>query len=118
MHPARNLGTFLRSKKRSNGLNVLSGRGSIQCGLRWKTCKCPVFGAMAGITCAALAPLPWCGWLAFTAAQPVWNSVAGLESFPETFNPGYFAIKAALYALVVSLVWQCVRELRAACRSP
>jgi hypothetical protein len=65
---------------------------------------------------AALLPLPWCGWLLAASTRPVWASVASLESFPESFNPGYFLVKLALIVLALSLLAQCMRELRTAWR--
>ena len=67
---------------------------------------------------AALAPLPWCLWLLVTSALPVWRSVVGLESFPESYNPGYFVVKVALIVLGASLSIQCLRALHALRRAP
>lgn len=39
-------------------MKTRSGRGSTQWGVRWKTCRAATSGAMAGMTWAALAPLP------------------------------------------------------------
>lgn len=66
---------------------------------------------------AALLPLPWCLWLLITSVQPVWRSVVGLERFPETFNAGYFIIKAALLVLALGVAAQSLRELRASVRT-
>ena len=60
----------------------------------------------------ALAPLPWCLWLLVTSAAPVWQALLALEGFPETFNPGYFLIKAAMLLLGALLALQCLRGLR------
>ena len=55
----------------------------------------------------------------------MWRSVRGLESFPETANPGYFAIKLALLMLAVLLalqatadLWRAVHTLRAPTGAP
>ena len=62
---------------------------------------------------AALAPLAWCAWVLVTAAVPSWNSLRQAESFPDSFNPGYFVIKIALLIMAALLAWQCLRELKA-----
>ncbi|PJI98305.1 hypothetical protein CLU85_3125 [Acidovorax sp. 69] len=68
---------------------------------------------------APLAVLPWALFVCINALPTVWRSVQGLESFPETANPGYFLIKAALLllALLISLqaltdLWRAVHTLR------
>jgi hypothetical protein len=61
---------------------------------------------------AALIPLPWCAWLLFTSAQPVLQSLALWERFPESSNPGYFLIKLALPLLALGIAWQCLRALQ------
>jgi len=45
--------------------------------------------------------IPWSGFVIFTAWASVAQSVRQLEGFPETFNPGYFIVKAALLLLVL-----------------
>jgi TRAP-type mannitol/chloroaromatic compound transport system permease small subunit len=47
--------------------------------------------------------LPWSAFVLYVVAPMIWQSVAQLERFPETFNPGYFIVKAAvgLLALLV-----------------
>ncbi len=47
----------------------------------------------------ALTVVPWALYLLTTSAQAVWRSLAVLESFPETYNPGYFVVKVALWLL-------------------
>jgi TRAP-type C4-dicarboxylate transport system permease small subunit len=64
----------------------------------------------------ALVPLPWCAWLLATSVRPVWASVASLESFPESFNPGYFLVKVGLIVLAATLGWESLREGHAALR--
>eukprot|EP01030_Chromulinospumella_sphaerica_P004628 gene4628-4531_t len=60
---------------------------------------------------APLAVLPWAVFVCINAAPTVWRSVRGLESFPETANPGYFAIKLALLLLAVLLALQALADL-------
>jgi len=52
---------------------------------------------------AAIVLLPWSVFLLYAAWPIVAQSVAQLESFPETYNPGYFVIKSAV-ALLAGLV--------------
>lgn len=64
---------------------------------------------------AVLACLaPWCVFVLWTSAPAVWASVAGAERFAETFNPGYFVIKAALWLMVVLVLadalWRATRS--------
>lgn len=60
---------------------------------------------------AALCVLPWSLFLVATAAAPVMHSVAALELFPDTFNPGYFMIKVALALLAALLAVQSALDL-------
>lgn len=60
---------------------------------------------------AALCVLPWSLFLLVTAAAPVMRSVAALELFPDTFNPGYFMIKVALLLLAALLAVQSALDL-------
>jgi multisubunit Na+/H+ antiporter MnhG subunit len=39
-----------------------------------------------------------------TSRAIVWNSVIGLERFPDTFNPGYFIVKLALWLLALLML--------------
>jgi TRAP-type C4-dicarboxylate transport system permease small subunit len=53
--------------------------------------------AWALLACTA----PWGLFLLWASAPSVWQSVRQLERFGETFNPGYFVVKLALWLLVV-----------------
>jgi TRAP-type C4-dicarboxylate transport system permease small subunit len=46
----------------------------------------------------------WSGW------PIVWQSLVELEAFPETFNPGYFVVKAAVAVLAVLLLVQALAD--------
>lgn len=65
---------------------------------------------------AALLPLPWCLWLVLAAAAPGWRALLALERFPESFNPGYFLIRAAPLLLGGLLAGQSLLALRRAWR--
>jgi len=63
---------------------------------RWRT--------WALIACTA----PWALFLLWASAPSVWQSVRQLERFGETFNPGYFVIKLALWLLVVLVLVEAI----------
>lgn len=58
-------------------------------------------GAVAGLA-------PWALFILYASRQIVWMSVKQLESFPETYNPGYFLIKLALWLLAGLLFLQAI----------
>jgi TRAP-type mannitol/chloroaromatic compound transport system permease small subunit len=58
-------------------------------------------GAVAGLA-------PWALFILYASRQIVWMSVKQLESFPETYNPGYFLIKLALWVLAGLLFLQAI----------
>ena len=58
---------------------------------------------------AALAVLvPWSTFVLYASWGSVVQSVRQLESFPETYNPGYFLIRAALVVLTVLILVQAI----------
>src|ERR1700676_5057751 len=48
--------------------------------------------------------IPWAIILLATSWSVVRNSTLGLERFPDTFNPGYFIIKIALWLLALLIL--------------
>ena len=56
------------------------------------------------------ALLPWSGFLLYAAWPTVAMSVSVLESFPETFNPGYFILKLSLLLLGLLVFAQALIE--------
>jgi len=59
--------------------------------------------------CGALLGLaPWALFVLYASRQSVWMSVRQLESFPDTYNPGYFLIKLALWLLAGLLLLQAI----------
>ena len=60
---------------------------------------------------AALCLLPWSLFLLITAGPMVWRSMRGLEQFPETYNPGYFIIKASVCLLALLMLAQATVDL-------
>jgi TRAP-type C4-dicarboxylate transport system permease small subunit len=60
---------------------------------------------------AALCVLPWSLFVLVAGAPALWRSVIGLERFPETYNPGYFIIKASVCLLALLMLAQAVIDL-------
>jgi TRAP-type mannitol/chloroaromatic compound transport system permease small subunit len=60
---------------------------------------------------AALGLGPWALLVFLTGKNLVVPSVAALEAFPDTSNPGYFIIKAALWLLALLVMAQAVIEV-------
>ncbi len=58
-----------------------------------------------------LALLPWALFVAFASKTFVVPSLAELEAFPETNNPGYFLIKCALWILSVTIIAQALVDM-------
>lgn len=53
---------------------------------------------------ALLGLIPWALIVLITSRGIVIDSVATLERFPDTFNPGYFIIKFALWVMAVLIL--------------
>ncbi|MGH6664294.1 MAG: TRAP transporter small permease subunit [Pseudolabrys sp.] len=60
---------------------------------------------------AAFAVLPWAIFIVVASKSFVAGSVLGLELFPDTFNPGYFIIKAAIWIMAVLMIAQAVLDI-------
>jgi TRAP-type mannitol/chloroaromatic compound transport system permease small subunit len=60
-----------------------------------------------GFLCVA----PWAVFMIWTIWPTALRSVLALEKFPETFNPGYFLIKAAAVLLAVLALAQAILDL-------
>jgi hypothetical protein len=71
------------------------GQGAPQA--RWR--------AWALLVCLA----PWCVFMLWSTAAPVWQSIAQLERFGETLNPGFFLIKVALWFMTLAILVDAVR---------
>jgi TRAP-type mannitol/chloroaromatic compound transport system permease small subunit len=57
---------------------------------------------------ALLGLMPWALFVLYASRTTVWMSVRQLESFPDTFNPGYFLVKLALWLLAGLLLLQAI----------
>ena len=60
---------------------------------------------------ALLAVIPWSIFLVYAAWPSVAQSVRQLESFPETFTPGYFFLKLALLLLALLTLLQALVDV-------
>ncbi len=58
-----------------------------------------------------LAILPWALFVLFASKTFIVSSVLGLEAFPDTNNPGYFIIKAALWIMAIMIIAQSVVDI-------
>jgi TRAP-type mannitol/chloroaromatic compound transport system permease small subunit len=63
---------------------------------------------LGGFLCVA----PWSLFILVVSAPAVWQSIRGLERFPETYDPGYFIIKAAAWLLALLALAQAVLGVR------
>ena len=61
-------------------------------------------GALAGLA-------PWALFVLYASRQGVWMSLSQLESFPDTYNPGYFLVKLALWVLAGLLFLQAIVDV-------
>jgi TRAP-type mannitol/chloroaromatic compound transport system permease small subunit len=61
-----------------------------------------------GIACGLL---PWALFVLISSKSFVVLSIAGLEAFPDTANPGYFLIKVALWVLAALVLAQGLIDL-------
>lgn len=60
---------------------------------------------------ASLAVLaPWALFILYASWPMVLQSVRQLESFPETYNPGYFIIKLAVMLLALLVLLQAILD--------
>jgi TRAP-type mannitol/chloroaromatic compound transport system permease small subunit len=54
---------------------------------------------------------PWSVFVLVAGAPDVWRSLRSLEAFPETYNPGYFLVKASALLLAFLLLAQALLEV-------
>ena len=59
----------------------------------------------------AILVLPWALFVVASSALPTWRSLAGLEAFPDTFNPLYFLIRCAAWLLAFLVLVQALLAL-------
>ena len=60
---------------------------------------------------ATLGLAPWALFVLYSSKSVVVASIAALEAFPDTSNPGYFIIRAALWVLALLMLAQAAVEV-------
>jgi TRAP-type mannitol/chloroaromatic compound transport system permease small subunit len=60
---------------------------------------------------SVLVLAPWALFIVYTSWPMVVQSVRQLESFPETYNPGYFIIKLAIVLLALLVLLQAILDV-------
>jgi TRAP-type C4-dicarboxylate transport system permease small subunit len=60
---------------------------------------------------ALVVALPWAIFLLYAGWSALVQSVGQMESFPETYNPGYFLLRVAVTLLAVLVAAQAVSDL-------
>jgi TRAP-type mannitol/chloroaromatic compound transport system permease small subunit len=60
---------------------------------------------------AAIGMLPWASFVIFSSTHFVIDSVAELEKFQDTNNPGYFIIKLALWIMALLIIAQSTVDI-------
>lgn len=55
-----------------------------------------------------LVLIPWSLFILAASASPLWESLRQLEGFPDTYNPGYFLVKAGLWLLALMVLLQAL----------
>ena len=71
----------------------------------------PLIRARLARIASLLVLLPWSAFILYAAWPALVQSVAQLEAFPETFNPGYFLIKASVWLLALLVLLQALLDL-------
>ncbi|RQP26092.1 hypothetical protein DZC73_03350 [Albitalea terrae] len=59
----------------------------------------------------ALCVLPFALFVLVSGAPMTWRAVVALESFPDTFNPGYFIIKCAAWLMALAMALQALLDV-------
>jgi TRAP-type mannitol/chloroaromatic compound transport system permease small subunit len=59
----------------------------------------------------AIGIAPWALFVLFAGSSMVLPSLRELEAFPETYNPGYYIIKLALWLMAILILIQSVVDI-------
>ena len=60
---------------------------------------------------AAVVLVPWSLFIMATSALPAWQSLLQLERFADTLNPGYFVLRAAVFAMAAMVLAQAICDI-------
>jgi hypothetical protein len=60
---------------------------------------------------SAFIAIPAAAFVVWAAAPSTWQSLVQLERFPETLDPGYFAVRAAALLLAALVLVQAVVDV-------
>jgi len=60
---------------------------------------------------SAMVLVPWSLLVLYHGAIPAWRSIAELERFQETLDPGYFLIRCAVVLLAALVLCRAIRDL-------
>jgi TRAP-type mannitol/chloroaromatic compound transport system permease small subunit len=60
---------------------------------------------------SALGLAPWALFIFFASREQVWSSIQIREALPDTNNPGYYIIKAALWLMSLVIFSQCIVDV-------
>ncbi|PWC38000.1 hypothetical protein TSO352_09585 [Azospirillum sp. TSO35-2] len=71
----------------------------------------PAARARIGAAATLLAILPWTLFILIAGWPTASRSVVQLEAFPDTFNPGYFVVKAGACVLALLMLLQALIDL-------
>jgi TRAP-type C4-dicarboxylate transport system permease small subunit len=70
----------------------------------------PATRARLGRVASLCVLAPWSAFILYTSEPMIAQSLRQLEAFPETFNPGYFVVKLALWLLALLVLVQAVLD--------
>ena len=62
-------------------------------------------------TAMLVCVMPWSIFVLITGGPDAWRSLRALEAFPESYNPGYFLVKASALLLAFLLLAQALLDV-------
>jgi TRAP-type mannitol/chloroaromatic compound transport system permease small subunit len=68
----------------------------------------PALRAVLARAAALLCVAPWSLFVLVAGAPMIWRSIRQLEEFPDTYDPGYFIIKASVWLLALLMLLQAI----------
>ena len=73
---------------------------------RYRPSTRAVIDRFGALVCVA----PWALFILVGGGPTIWQSVRQLEGFPDTFNPGYFIVKASAWILALLALLQALLD--------